>query len=97
MQDLQIRGAGDILGIRQSGKTNDVGISLYMTLLEDAISALKTGKQHFRTPCKIDLPFSLYLEDELFESEADKMQFYRGLEAVRNTKELDTLIASFDE
>ncbi len=43
--DLEIRGAGELLGDEQSGQIQEIGYNLYMELLERAVSALKSGKQ----------------------------------------------------
>lgn len=96
MEDLAIRGAGDVLGIRQSGKASDTGLLLYFQLLEERIEALKSGKAtEKRIECRIDLAIPLTLESELFSSEADRLGFFRDLEGVKNTEQLDALTEAF--
>jgi transcription-repair coupling factor (superfamily II helicase) len=60
MRDMQIRGTGDILGFRQSGKSKEVGISLYFQLLEEKVEVLKNGKkQNENTKIELDLSYVL--------------------------------------
>lgn len=88
MRDLEIRGAGEILGLKQSGRTKETGLPLYFRLLEEKVAELSTGKK--RAPdTKIDLDFSYGIPDAFFDSEIDKLHFFRSLESVRDEKELD--------
>ena len=88
MRDLEIRGAGEILGLKQSGRTKETGLPLYFRLLEEKVAELSTGKK--RAPdTKIDLDFSYGIPDSFFDSEIDKLHFFRSLESVRDEKELD--------
>lgn len=68
MKDLEIRGGGDILGVKQSGQAQEIGISLFLKMLEEKIEELKqeethvSNKEHILTPvklpCSIDLGLS---------------------------------------
>ncbi|MDD2487548.1 MAG: CarD family transcriptional regulator [Candidatus Gracilibacteria bacterium] len=89
LRDLEIRGAGDILGIKQSGKSNDTGISLYLKLLEEKIEELKTGEYRNRVDCKIELSISYYISDEFFETEIDKISFFRNIESIETIEDLE--------
>ncbi len=102
MRDLQIRGAGDILGVRQSGKTQEVGISLYLKLLEQKVRELSErdqGELSAEKPveCTIELPISSYIPDEYFDSESDKLDFFRGLEGVDDDASLEAMKTRFFE
>jgi transcription-repair coupling factor (superfamily II helicase) len=91
LRDLEIRGAGEILGISQSGKTKQTGMSLYFKLLENKVEELRTGeKKSSFLDIGIDLDISIVLDDSLFTSDIDKLNFYRNLESVESLAELDS-------
>ncbi len=90
MRDMEIRGAGDVLGIKQSGKSKDVGLTLYFRMLEEKIEALKNTKQR-RIPTKIELELSYVIDEGYFLSEQDKLQFYREIESIENLEELEEI------
>ena len=94
MRDMQMRGTGDILWFRQSGKTKEVGISLYFQLLEEKIEMLKNGKKQ-ENQCKIDLELSYVIEDEEFDSEMDKLSFFRDIESIETLEDLDIAESTF--
>jgi transcription-repair coupling factor (superfamily II helicase) len=94
MRDLEIRGAGEILGVKQSGRTKETGLPLYFRLLEEKVAELRDGKK--RAPdAKIDLDLSYGIPDSFFDSEIDKLHFFRSLESVSSLDELETARASF--
>lgn len=94
MRDMEIRGAGDILGIKQSGKSKDVGLPLYFRMLEEKIAELKHEKQT-KIFTKIELDLSYIIPDEFFISELDKLNFFREVENIDNIEELETLEHEF--
>ena len=91
---MQIRWTGDILGFRQSGKSKEVGISLYFQLLEEKIETLKSGKSK-RENTKIELDLSYVLPDDFFDSDIDKLSFFREIEAIETLEDLDRIEETF--
>ena len=87
MRDLEIRGAGSILGGRQHGHMEAVGYDMYLQLLNEAI-AEETGQTPPRTPeeCLIDLQIEAHIPDDYIESLAGRLDAYRKIAAV-STKE----------
>lgn len=89
MRDLDIRGAGDILGAEQSGYISDIGFDLYTKILDDAVRELKETeyKSTFKSEAKkIDLPEtqvefdeSAYLEDNYVSDNVERLNLYRKL------------------
>ena len=61
MRDLEIRGAGNILGAQQHGHMESVGYDLYLKILEEAVGEIKGVKAAARTECTMDLFLSAYL------------------------------------
>ena len=81
LRDLEIRGAGNLLGPQQHGFVNAVGIDLYGRLLADEI-ARQGGRGSSRAPEPdpvLELPVSAYLPDDYLPSEAERIAFYKRL------------------
>lgn len=110
MKDLEIRWGWDILGIRQSGQAKEIGVSLFLKMLEEKIFELKQQKsikidnssseknrKPIKIDTKIDLMISAWIPDEYFLSETDKINFYREIEWVQNREDLEFLKQSFFE
>jgi transcription-repair coupling factor (superfamily II helicase) len=82
MRDLEIRGAGNLLGPQQHGFVNAVGLDLYGQLLSEEIEKQKSGGAAVPPPVNdpaLDLPVSAYLPPEFMPSEADRVLFYKRL------------------
>ena len=89
LRDLEIRGAGEMLGLNQSGKTKEVGVGLYLRLLEDKVREARGDAPRKGADCQIDAAVSWKVPDEFFDGDADKVHFFRTLESVADEAELD--------
>ena len=89
MRDLEIRGAGNILGTEQSGQINAVGYELYCQLLENAVHTLKGEPIRRPLSVNIDLPVSGYLPNSYVPDGRPKLEIYRKLSNVRSFEELE--------
>lgn len=96
MRDMEIRGAGDILGIKQSGKSKEIGLPLYFRMLEEKIKELKNEKIQ-RVFTKIELDISYILDDDIFLSELDKLNFFREAENIESLEELEEFENSLEK
>ncbi len=92
--DLEIRGAGDILGANQSGHIEAIGLELYMELLQDAIRELKGEKQSFTKNIEITSPFPSYIPNNYIEDSGERLRQYKRLS---NTQTQDQLEEMLDE
>lgn len=97
MRDLEIRWAGDILWIKQSGKSKETWLSLYIKLLEEKIEELKTWNKNISNNCQIELNISYYISEDFFSSEADKIHFFRNIESIETLEDLDFAYKTFVE
>jgi len=79
MRDLEIRGAGNILGTEQSGNIAAVGYELYCQLLENAVRSLKKEPLRYQRHCKVELPVSCYIPDKYVPDQKLKIEVYRRL------------------
>jgi transcription-repair coupling factor (superfamily II helicase) len=89
LRDLEIRGAGNILGTQQSGHIAAVGYELYCQLLENSVRQLKN--QPLRTPLEVtvELPYTAYLPRNYVPSRRLQIEVYRRLSRIRRLERLD--------
>jgi transcription-repair coupling factor (superfamily II helicase) len=79
MKDLELRGAGNILGAAQSGFVHAVGLDTYTRLLEDTIGQLRGEKKVVHAPPEISIQGAAFLPDEYVADSAQKLHLYRRL------------------
>lgn len=92
MKDLELRGAGNLLGEQQSGHIADVGFDLYLRLVGDAVANFKSdGAEEEAAPVRIELPIDAHLPEDYIESERLRLEMYRRIAAVRDNDEVDAL------
>jgi len=89
MRDLEIRGAGNILGTEQSGHISAVGYELYCQLLENAVRTMKKQPLRNVLHVSIDLPVTGLLPDGYINSGRQKIEMYRKLSLVNEWEELE--------
>jgi transcription-repair coupling factor (superfamily II helicase) len=94
MRDMEIRGAGDVLGVKQAGKSKDIGLTLYFRMLEERIEEMKNERKT-RKWTKIELEISYVIPDTSFQSEQDKLSFYREIENIETLEELEEVEEEF--
>jgi len=87
MKDLEIRGAGNLLGGEQSGHIADVGFDLYMRMVGEAVSEYR-GEPNLAAECKIDLPIDAHLPHEYIPVERLRLEAYRRLAAAADSAEI---------
>ena len=99
LKDLEIRGAGNLLGGEQSGHIAEVGFDLYMRMVGEAVEEYKTGfvpqnedESKFKE-CKVELPVTAHIPVEYLTSERLRLDIYRRMADVQNPKELDAIRA----
>jgi len=78
-RDLEIRGAGEILGPRQSGHINSVGFDMYCQIIKEEIGKLKGEKVEEDINVQIELPVSAYIPKNYIKGEKDRVSIYRQL------------------
>ena len=93
MRDLEIRGAGSLLGAQQHGHIAGVGFEMYVKLLEEAV-ARKKGEAPAPPPIEtvIDLPVEAYLDGGYIDDAMHKIEIYQKIAAVRTNEDLDALL-----
>ena len=94
--DLEIRGAGELLGDDQSGQIQTVGFTLYMEMLEQAVEALKNGKEPtldnlLQQQSEVDLKFPALLPDDFIPDVNIRLSMYKRIASAKTLAELDDL------
>ncbi|MCX6449590.1 MAG: transcription-repair coupling factor, partial [Actinobacteria bacterium] len=87
LKDLEIRGAGNLLGGEQSGHIAEVGFDLYMRMVADAVDEFKSGyfaEKPKNNECKVELPINAHLPVEYIESERLRLDLYRRMADAQN-------------
>ncbi len=101
MRDLEIRGAGNLLGIEQSGFINEVGFDLYIKLINEAVEELKyeefkevfknLPKHEERTEPTIDTYFEIGIPSAYMPEQMDRLNFYTALYSIKSISEIEEL------
>ena len=93
MKDLEIRGAGNLLGGEQSGHIADVGFDLYVRLVSEAVTDFRGEEEEQEPEMRIELPVDAGLPIEYVESERLRLEMYKRLAEVRADADIDELAA----
>jgi len=93
MRDLEIRGAGEILGARQHGTLNSIGVAHFCRLLAKAVEDLRLGRteidaENITPETKVELSVSAFLPDEYVPKALEKIRYYQRLSGVENKTDL---------
>ena len=97
MKDLEIRGAGNLLGGEQSGHIEGVGFDLYVRMVGEAVAQFKGEKKVEEAEVKIDLPVDAHIPHDYIEVERLRLEMYRKLAAARTAAALDEAVTELDD
>ena len=92
MRDLEIRGAGNVLGPEQSGFLLSVGYDMYLKLLEEAVLEERGEKPQRPTECAADLSVAASIPDRYVPSPEQRMDLYRRIAAIRSEADADDVM-----
>jgi transcription-repair coupling factor (superfamily II helicase) len=101
MRDLEIRGAGNLLGKEQTGFINEIGFDLYLKMIDQAVDELKyqefkevfktLPKHEDRTEPTLDTYFEIGIPETYMPEQTDRLNFYTSLYSINNLEELEDL------
>ena len=97
MKDMEIRGAGNLLGKEQSGDIYSVGFDLYLRLLEEAVERLQNAGYEPEPEPVIELEYTGFIPETYIAVPETKMEVYKKIAAVRTTADLDSLYAEMTD
>ena len=92
LRDLEIRGAGDILGVKQSGQIASIGFHLYCKLLKRTIEAIKKKSSPRFIETKMEFPFDARLPDDYISASSLRMEIYHRLGEATSLEEVDNIL-----
>jgi transcription-repair coupling factor (superfamily II helicase) len=100
--DLEIRGAGELLGEQQSGNMTEIGLTLYLDMLEHAVNALKAGRepvldQPLAAATEVELRLPAFLPEAYVADVHVRLSLYKRIAAAANDPELDELTAEIHD
>ena len=90
LRDMEIRGAGELLGVKQHGYVNEVGLSLYCDLVAAEVKKLRGQLPHEQLRATVSLPLPAYIPPDYLPDEAERLKYYKALMSAdeQKTKEL---------
>jgi transcription-repair coupling factor (superfamily II helicase) len=97
MKDLEVRGAGNLLGREQSGDIYSVGFDLYLKLLDEAVQRLSDEHYEAETEPYLELDYQGFIPDEYISMPAIKMEVYKKLASIYNDQDLEALRAELSD
>ena len=92
MRDLEIRGAGNVLGSEQSGHMMSVGYDMYLKLLEEAVLEAKGESAEIRPDCTADLSVTASIPESYVPSSGQRMDLYRRIAAIKDRDDAEDLL-----
>src|SRR5205814_6845255 len=90
--DLEIRGAGDLLGAKQSGSIAAVGFDMYTQLLEEAVATLKGESIHRERDPELTCDLPGFIPDDYLPDTAQRLDFYKRMSTARDEEEVAALV-----
>ncbi|MFK7990981.1 MAG: transcription-repair coupling factor [Sandaracinaceae bacterium] len=95
--DMELRGAGDVLGAEQSGTVSAVGFDLFMSMLQDAVAELRGEPRVHDVDPELTLDIEHYLPDDYIEDVGLRLSFYKRLASAEDEQEVTDLAAEMED
>ena len=92
MRDLEIRGAGSLMGEVQHGHMEQVGYDMYCKLLDEVVKEIKGEEQIDEIDVQIDLDISSYIPDDFIKNSNTKIEIYQNIALCRNEEDIENII-----
>jgi transcription-repair coupling factor (superfamily II helicase) len=97
MKDLEIRGAGNVLGSSQSGDMEEIGYDLYVKLLGQAIRSKMGDKVEEDFDTSVDIPVDAYIPDEYVRNEYLKLEMYKRISHIESQDDIDDIMREAED
>ncbi|PKL09328.1 MAG: transcription-repair coupling factor [Spirochaetae bacterium HGW-Spirochaetae-7] len=97
MKDLEVRGAGNLLGREQSGDIFSVGFDLYLKLLDEAVARLSDEGYNPEDEPYLELEYSGFIPDEYISQQAVKMEIYKKIASILGQDDLEALYRELED
>ncbi len=93
MRDLEIRGAGNVLGVEQHGHVAAVGFELYCKMLKETVEELRGEKRDETPPCRVEAPYNCYIPDRYVPDADERMFLYKRFARMTDPAEVPAMEA----
>ncbi|MBK8393952.1 MAG: transcription-repair coupling factor [Leptospiraceae bacterium] len=97
MRDLEIRGAGNLLGTEQSGSIMEIGFDLYVQMLNEAVAKLKHEEIPIEVRTVVNLASSFYIPEDYIPDTKQKIEFYKRFEGALHLDEMDEIAIEMED
>jgi transcription-repair coupling factor (superfamily II helicase) len=91
MRDLEIRGAGNVLGVEQHGNVAAIGFDLYCKMLKEAVDKLRGEEQEPAIECRVESPYTYYIPDTYIEDADERMMIYKRMAKLSSLEALEAI------
>jgi len=97
LKDLEVRGAGNLLGRQQSGDILSVGFDMYLQLLDEAVRKLDREGEEEAPEVYLELEYTGYIPDSYIEEPTEKMEVYKKIASVQTEEELESVFGELTD
>ena len=96
-EDLEIRGGGEMLGEKQSGHVDNIGLSLYLSMLKDSIQYQQNNKPINKNDFEINFYDSVYISEKYLPSPTERLKVYKKINSVNSIDELNNIKKNIED
>jgi transcription-repair coupling factor (superfamily II helicase) len=93
MRDLEIRGAGNVLGVEQHGHVAAIGFDLYTKMLKETVEGIRGESREETPPCRVEAPYSCYVPDRYVPDADERMLIYKRMARMTDPDEVTAMEA----
>jgi hypothetical protein len=91
MRDLEIRGAGNVLGVQQHGHVAAIGFEMYCKMLKEAVETMRDGEAVSIPQCKVEAPYECFIPGVYIDDPDERMLIYKRLAGMTKAEEVDAI------
>ncbi|MCK5674326.1 MAG: transcription-repair coupling factor [Spirochaetales bacterium] len=97
LKDLEIRGAGNLLGRQQHGEILSVGFDMYLRILDDAIAEMSDTVDESAPEVLLDLDYSGFIPNDYISNQSEKMEIYKKISSIQTDLDLAKIVSELDD
>ena len=97
LKDLEVRGAGNLLGRQQHGEILSVGFDMYLRILDDAIKEMSNTADDTAPEVLLDLDYSGFIPNEYISNQTEKMEIYKKISSIQTDIDLGSIVSELED